>query len=64
MILPTSILAVDALTVDLAQALLTKNGGKEGKTIEASTMTITVMQNHSIREKYLALSFMIDADQR
>ena len=60
----TSILAVDALTGDLAQTLLTKNGGKEGKTIKASTVTITVMQNHLIREKYLALFFMVDADQR
>ena len=62
--LPISSLAVDALTEDLAQALLTKNGGKEGKTIRASPVTIPVMQNHSIRERALALFFMVDADQR
>lgn len=62
--MPISNLAVDDLTGELAQALLTKNGGKEGKIIEASTVKITVMQNHSIREIYLALFFIVDADQR
>jgi hypothetical protein len=52
------------LLVDVAQALPPKNGSKEGKIIEASTVTVTVMQNHSIRETYLGLFFIVDADQR
>jgi hypothetical protein len=63
-IVPTNDLAVDVRTLDKAQTLLAKNGGKEGKIIKASTVTITVIQNHSIRETYLTLLFIVDADQR
>jgi hypothetical protein len=60
--LPMSDLTLCNLLVDVAQALPQKNGRKEGKIIEASTVIITVMQNHSIRETYLGLFFIMDAD--